>query len=193
MWPSELPELRRTSLALYNALDACARTLLESLARAFSLDEDAFSAMLLDGNSVLRALHYPPVPAGVDGLRAGPHEDINLITLLCEASDAGLEILTRRGEWLAVPAHPGEIVVDAGDMLARVTNDVIPSTTHRVITPPGTNERHRYSLPFFAHPDPDCDLSPHPAFVESGQAANHPPITAASFLEMRLKEIGLYD
>jgi isopenicillin N synthase-like dioxygenase len=217
IWPDSIPELRHTSLALYDALDACARALLESLALAFDLPGETFSAMLNDGNSILRALHYPPTdqpptdqpptdhpptdhpPAepivgesdDPKDQRAAPHEDINLITLLCEATDTGLEILTLDGHWLAVPAHPGEIIVDAGDMLSRVTDGVIPATTHRVVSSPETRDRHRYSLPFFAHPFPACDLSVHPSFVAPGARAKYAPITAAAFLNERLKEIGL--
>lgn len=198
VWPANIPELRAACLALYEALDACAGTLLESLALGFALPAETFSSMLRLGNSILRALHYPPLAAPGQGelgtgmaVRAASHEDINLITLLCEATDAGLEILTREGLWLAVPAHKGEIIVNAGDMLARVTNDVVPATTHRVVTPDSVSHRHRYALPYFAHPYPTCDLSVHPAFIEAEAPARYPPTTAAMFLEERLNEIGL--
>lgn len=197
IWPANAPALRSQSLALYAALDGCAATLLESLALGFELPIETFSAMLHEGNSILRALHYPPLSPPLSGsgtnkaIRAAPHEDINLITLLCEATDAGLEILTRDGAWLRVPALEGEIVVDAGDMLSRITNDVVPAATHRVVTPDAVRDRHRYSLPYFAHPYPDCDLSVHEAFVSAETPAKYPPITAAVFLEERLKQIGL--
>jgi isopenicillin N synthase-like dioxygenase len=198
VWPKDNAKLRTASLAIYEALDRCASELLESLALAFALPVQTFSQMLRDGNSILRSLHYPPLLGTAaadtwtgDGFRAAPHEDINLITLLCEATDPGLEILTRDGKWLAVPAHPGEIIVDAGDMLSRVTNNVIPSATHRVVSTAATTARHRYSLPYFAHPFPDCDLSVLHAFVEPGTDALYPPITAGTFLEERLREIGL--
>lgn len=199
VWPEVPTTLRAHSLALYDALDRCAATLLASLERSCALPPGTLSRMLVDGNSILRALHYPPVPpvppstAGAAGVRAAAHEDINLITLLCEATDAGLEIQGRDGSWLPVPALPGEIVVDAGDMLSRVTNDVIPATTHRVVTPEGSEQRDRYSLPFFAHPAPDCDLSVLPQFVPAGEAPKHAPITAGAFLQERLREIGLLD
>lgn len=195
IWPKDNAKLRTVSLALYEALDRCASELLDSLALAFDLPAQTFSQMLRDGNSILRALHYPPLAHSVastsEGFRAAPHEDINLITLLCEATDPGLEILTRDGKWLAVPAHPGEIIVDAGDMLSRVTNNVIPSATHRVVSTADTTARHRYSLPYFAHPFPDCDLSVLDAFVEPGAGPRYSPITAGAFLEQRLREIGL--
>lgn len=194
LWPNNADALRRACLDLHDALDRCAIALLESLALSFDLPQDAFARMLTDGNSILRALHYPPVVLQSEAaMRAAPHEDINLITLLCEATGDGLEILTREDEWLAVPAHPGEIIVDAGDMLSRITNDVVPSATHRVIAAPHTAEAHRYSLPYFAHPFPSCDLSVRDSFVEPGAQPKYPTITAAEFLTQRLREIGLID
>lgn len=194
VWPPDASDLFDACLELFDALDQCAASLLESLAISFELPRETFSSMLQDGNSILRALHYPPVVDQPEAaMRAAPHEDINLITLLCEATDTGLEILTRDGDWLAVPAHPGELIVDAGDMLSRVTNDVVPSATHRVVAAPHTAERHRYSLPYFAHPYPKCDLSVIDAFVDEGARPKHPPITAGAFLDERLREIGLID
>lgn len=193
-WPEGLPGLRRDAVALFRALEACAMRLLEALAESFGLERDRFSRMLEGGNSILRALHYPPVPpdAPPGSVRAAPHEDINLVTLLCEATDSGLEIRPPgAGEWLPVEVLPGQIVVDSGDMLSRITNDVVPATTHRVVNPRGADSRHRYALPFFAHPRPDCDLSVLPVFVTPERPARYPPITAGAFLAERLREIGL--
>lgn len=193
-WPAELPELRRDAVALFRALERCAVRLLAALEESFALPAGCLSGMVPGGNSILRALHYPPVPAdGPPGsVRAAPHEDINLVTLLCEATDAGLEIRPPGArDWLPVEVPPGQILADSGDMLARITNEVVPATTHRVVNPPGAAERHRYALPFFAHPRPGCDLSVLPAFVGPERPARHPPITAGDFLAERLREIGL--
>lgn len=192
VWPDEVADLRQPVSDLCAGLDACADALLRGLASAFGLGEAVFASMLRDGNSILRALHYPPVPEDVapQALRAAPHEDINLITLLFAASDAGLELQTNAGEWLAVDGQPGEIVVDTGDMLSRVTNGVLPATTHRVVNPRGRNVS-RYSLPYFAHPYPSCDLSVLPAFVSEDRPARFAPTTAQEFLTERLTEIGL--
>ena len=150
--------------------------------------------MAQDGNSILRLIHYPPlkkrfIPGAV---RAAEHEDINLITLLCEATSSGLEILTREGKWLAIEALKGQIVVDSGDMLSRVTNDVVPSTTHRVVNPPSAEKDEvRYSMPFFVHPYPDCVLAPLPQCETPDNPRKHAPITADAYLQQRLREIGL--
>jgi isopenicillin N synthase-like dioxygenase len=147
--------------------------------------------MATDGNSILRLLHYPPIPkdAPEGALRAAAHEDINLITILVAANGGGLELLDRDGRWLSVETEPDNLIVDAGDMLARVTNDVIPATTHRVINAPGSATTSRYSMPFFMHPHSDAILTCIPSC--KGAGAKYPDITADAFLKQRLKEIGL--
>jgi isopenicillin N synthase-like dioxygenase len=193
VWPSELPELKRVTTTLFSQLNTCVASILHALADYFELPRDTFSKMAVDGNSVMRAIHYPPLPADADprAVRAAAHEDINLITVLCEATSSGLELLTRSGEWMAIDALEGQIVVDAGDMLQRVTNYVIPATTHRVVNPPGDANLPRYSLPFFVHPYPECVLEALPCCVTPDNPAKYPPITADEFLNERLREIGL--
>jgi isopenicillin N synthase-like dioxygenase len=193
VWPAEIPELEPATRELYRRLEDCAAVLLEALAEHFDLPREIFASMMKNGNSILRVLHYPAVPGGVDpgSVRAAAHEDINLITLLCEATDSGLEILTRDGEWLPVAAGEGQIVVDAGDMLSRATNEVVPATTHRVVNPPSGEVRERYSMPFFVHPYSACPLDVMDRFVSPGRPAKYPPITAGAFLDERLREIGL--
>lgn len=192
VWPAEIPALREPSLRLYRSLERVAGTILRALAEHFGLPGETFAGMMQGGNSVLRVIHYPPVSPDFDpAVRAAPHEDINLITLLCEATGSGLEILTRDGVWLPVETGPGQIVVDAGDMLSRVTNGVVPATTHRVVNPKSSANRERYSMPFFVHPYPSCDLTVLDRFVTPDHPSRFPPITAGAFLEQRLREIGL--
>jgi isopenicillin N synthase-like dioxygenase len=192
VWPLEIPELREPTLRLYRRLEGVAANLLRALAEHFGLPRETFAAMMQVGNSTLRVIHYPPVDPELDpAVRAAAHEDINLITLLCEATDSGLEILTRDGSWMAVETGEGQIVVDTGDMLSRVTNGVIPATTHRVVNPPSALNRERYSMPFFVHPYPSCDLTVLDRFVSPESPPRFPPITAGAFLDQRLREIGL--
>jgi len=192
VWPEAIPEIHEPTVHLFRRLEETAATLLEALAEYFDLPRRQFADMAVNGNSLLRILHYPAVPKGIPAgaVRAAAHEDINLITLLCEATDSGLEIFTREGEWMAVETGPGEIVVDAGDMLSRHLNEVVPATTHRVVNP-GDTSRERYSMPFFVHPYSNADLTVHPRFVTEERPAKYPPITAGQFLEQRLIEIGL--
>jgi isopenicillin N synthase-like dioxygenase len=192
VWPQELPEIQQPTLRLYKSLERVAENLLRALAEYFELPRNRFSSMMDVGNSILRVIHYPPVkPEYAPAVRAAAHEDINLITLLCEATDSGLEILTREGEWMAVETGPGQIVVDAGDMLSRFTNEVVPATTHRVVNPAENAARDRYSMPFFVHPYSACDLTIEDRFVSEDNPPKYPPIAAGQFLEQRLREIGL--
>ena len=192
-WPEAVPSFAHCAPPLFDALEECSRVLLAALATAYDLPETVFADMVRNGSHVLRALHYPPVSrnARPGSVRAAPHEDINLITLLCRASEPGLEILRPDGRWMPVRAGRDEIVIDAGDMLARLTNGVIPATTHRVVNPPSLADRHRYSLPFFAHARPECDLSVLDPFQSDRRPARTPPISAGEFLQERLREIGL--
>lgn len=194
VWPSELDTFKANTTALFSALDSAAAVMLHALADYFKMPQNTFSDMAHDGNSILRIIHYPPlkdqfVPGGV---RAAEHEDINLITLLCESTSSGLEILTRQNEWIAVDALKGQIVVDSGDMLSRVTNEVIPSTTHRVVNPKSTEDDVvRYSMPYFVHPYPECSLRVLDQCVTPEKPRKFEDITADGFLKQRLREIGL--
>lgn len=190
IWPDAPAGFRETFTALFAALQHTGEIILEALAPELDLPKDHFAPLVADGNSVLRLLHYPPIPEGVDPacVRAAAHEDINLITLLVAAQGAGLELLDRDGTWLPIEADPNSIIVDSGDMLARMTNDVIPATTHRVVNPEGPNVS-RYSMPFFMHPNSDVSLKCLPSCV--GEGVKHPETTAGEYLAERLREIGL--
>ncbi|KEO84597.1 isopenicillin N synthase family dioxygenase [Tumebacillus flagellatus] len=192
VWPEEIPNFRKDSLSFYRELERVARNMLEALTIHFDLRQNFFSDMIHEGNSVLRMIHYPPLEPHMDpeAVRAAEHEDINLITLLCSATASGLELLTRDGEWLPVEAEENQIIVDAGDMLSRITNEVIPATTHRVVNPKGENTS-RYSMPFFVHPYSSCVLDVIPSCVTEENPQKYPAITAGGFLHQRLVEIGL--
>lgn len=193
VWPAELPQFKPVMLALYDQLNACAAQLLKACALYLSLPEGTFSGMAVNGNSILRIIHYPPVPQDRHpaSLRAAPHEDINLITLLCESTDGGLELLQNDSHWRPIHALGGQIVVDAGDMLQNVTNGLIKSTTHRVVNP-GNDRSRRFSMPYFVHARSEVNLTPLAECVKiSGGVGKFPPITAGEYLEQRIKEIGL--
>ncbi|NMF84951.1 isopenicillin N synthase family oxygenase [Nodosilinea sp. P-1105] len=190
-WPTEVPQFRPIMTRLYQQLLACAHGLLEACALYLGQPQSWLADMARGGNTILRLAHYPPIPLGAPAgsLRAAPHEDINLITLLCEATAPGLEILSHDGRWLPIQATPGQIVVDTGDMLQNLTNGLIKSTTHRVSNPRQGNQR-RLSMPFFVHPRPEIDLSPHAAFLErTGGQPRFPTMTAETYLNQRLAEI----
>ena len=193
LWPAEVAGFRRDVYGLYEALDRLGQDLLVSIAQFLKLPENYFANATRDGNSVLRLLHYPPTPPNPDGVRAEAHEDINAITLLLGAEEAGLQLLTREGEWLAVNPPPGALVVNIGDMLQRLTNHVLPSTSHRVVNPaPDRAHLPRYSIPFFLHFAPDFLIETLPSCITPDNPNRYPePITAQEFLYERLREIRL--
>lgn len=192
IWPDRPEGFKETFLELFQAFDDAGDRLLSAIARYLGLTPDWFDHAVRDGNSVLRLLHYPPVDENAPEVRAGAHEDINLITLLLGAEEAGLELLDRDGRWLPVKPPAGAMVVNVGDMLQRLTNHVLPSTTHRVVNPPPERRgKPRYSMPFFLHPAPDFLIKALPQCVTAENPEREPPITAHDYLHERLVEIGL--
>lgn len=195
VWPSEVPGFRETFEELYAAFDKAGGTVLRAIALHLGLAEDFFDPTVEDGNSVMRLLHYPPLDsAEAEGaIRAAAHGDINTITLLLGAEEAGLELLTRQGEWLAIDPPEGALVVNIGDMLDRLTNGKLRSTTHRVVNPKGeAAHRARYSMPFFLHFRPDYVIETLPGCIDSESNSDvPPPISSHEFLLQRLREINL--
>jgi len=194
LWPGRPEGFRETFTALFAGLEAVGARILSHIAVWLGLDRQWFEPAIRDGNSVLRLLHYPPVADAAEGaIRAGAHEDINLITLLLGAEEAGLELLTREGEWLEVAPPPGALVVNIGDMLQRLTNNVLPSTTHRVRNPVGERAHaSRYSMPFFLHLRSDFRFQTLHGCVSADNPDRYPErITADDYLQERLREIGL--
>jgi isopenicillin N synthase-like dioxygenase len=192
-WPDELDAFKPAMLGLYRSLEGVARDMLEVIARYLGESPDLLSSLAKDGNSILRSLHYPPmmdVPMVEGAVRAAAHEDINLITLLVTSSHSGLEILRRDGRWLSVNAEPGEIIMDSGDMLGRITNNTIAATTHRVVNP-NEDRSERFSMPFFVHPRPEAILRVLDSCRGEGMPDPVPDITGYAFLRERLDEIGL--
>jgi isopenicillin N synthase-like dioxygenase len=188
IWPAEVPAFQPAITALYQALDAAGLRMLRAIAVHLELAPDFFDDPVRDGNSVLRLLHYPPVPAHTAGaIRAGAHEDINVITLLLGAEEAGLQLLGKDGQWRQIDAPPGSLVCNVGDMLQRLTGHRLPSTTHRVVNPSPERMGHaRYSTPFFLHFRPDYLIEAMP-----GGPVHEAPITADAYLRQRLHEIKL--
>jgi isopenicillin N synthase-like dioxygenase len=130
--------------------------------------------------TLLRVIHYPPMKGNEEegAIRAAAHEDINLITLLCSATAAGLEVKDLAGNWHSVPCDPGSIAINAGDMLQMASHGYYKSTTHRVVNPMGSDAKlPRYSMPLFLHPRTDVVLAE--------------GVTAGQYLKQRLTELGL--
>ncbi|MBA2249001.1 MAG: isopenicillin N synthase family oxygenase [Chitinophagaceae bacterium] len=177
----------------YRAFEKSGKSLLQAIAIYLSLDENYFDNYVEQGNSIVRAIHYPPIThEPKSAIRAEQHEDINLITLLVGASAGGLEILTKANEWVGVTSLPDQIVVNVGDMLQRLTNNKLKSTTHRVVNPPRVLwHTSRFSIPFFLHPKSAMNLSCLADCIDEGHPKLYQDITAGEYLDERLREIGL--
>jgi isopenicillin N synthase-like dioxygenase len=189
----ETPEFSDLSKKLYQAFEKSAAALLRAIALYLDLDENYFEDKIKDGNSILRSIHYPPITEEPrSAIRAEQHEDINLITLLVGASAGGLQVLRKDGAWLDVKPGHQEIVINVGDMLQRLTNNYLKSTTHRVINPP-KEQWHvpRLSIPFFMHPVSKMDLTCLDNCVTEERPLKYEPISAGEYLDERLREIGL--
>jgi isopenicillin N synthase-like dioxygenase len=189
----EVPAFSPTLKNAYQNFEKSGKALLQAIALYLGLDEHYFDEFVHNGNSILRAIHYPPISGEPkSAIRAEQHEDINLITLLVGASADGLQILTKQNEWVGVTSLPEQIVVNVGDMLQRLTNNKLRSTTHRVVNPPrelwGTS---RFSIPFFLHPKGSMDLTCLEGCINEKSPKAYEDATAGEYLDERLREIGL--
>jgi len=196
IFPKEIPDFEKYTLEAYKTLENAGRYMLRAIALYLGLNEFYFDDKIHHGNSILRPIHYYPItdPDSVpeDAVRSAEHEDINLITLLMGASAEGLQVLNKQGVWIPITALPEQIVVNVGDMLQRLTNNVLKSTTHRVVNPPKEKMMEpRYSIPFFLHPRSEMDLTCLPSCCTESNPKSYPDITAGDYLNERLREIGL--
>ena len=192
-WPKEVAHFKHSVQSLYSALDSLGQTLLQVVALHLGLEDDYFADSVNHGEALLRILHYPPLlDSNAPNVRAAAHEDINLLTLLVGSEQAGLEVLSRQGEWVPISIIEGTIICNVGDMLQRITNRQLPSTTHRVVNPKGADAKtSRYSIPFFIHPHPEMRLDCLPQCVDEDHPRAFEPCSAGEYHEQRLREIGL--
>lgn len=189
----EIPNFNSVGMEAYKMLEKTAIYVLRALALYIGLDEMYFDKYVINGNSILRPIYYPPIIGEPKGaVRAAAHGDINLITLLMGASSAGLEVQNKKGDWIPVTSLPEQLVVNVGDMLERLTNNKLRSTIHRVVNPPREDwEKPRYSIPFFTHPISEMKLNCLPECVDETRLKVYDDITAGEFLNERLRELGL--
>ena len=190
---NQIPAFNPTMEAAYRAFEKSGTALLQAIALYLGLDEHYFDNYVYNGNSILRSIHYPPITSEPkSAIRAEQHEDINLITLLVGASADGLQILTKQNEWVGVTSLPEQIVVNVGDMLQRLTNNKLRSTTHRVVNPPRELwHTSRFSIPFFLHPKSSMSLQCLASCIDDAHPKAYEDATAGEYLDERLREIGL--
>ena len=185
--------LDATVKSAYEKLEMVGQNLMRAIALHLNLSEDFFDAHLNQGHSIFRAIHYPGQESPVvEGIRAAAHEDINLITLLMGASAEGLELLNKDDQWVPIHVTSEVLVINVGDMLQRLTNNLLRSTTHRVVNPPAEKcHLPRFSMPFFVHPAEDMPLNCLDFCVNEENPKAYDDMTAGAYLHERLVEIGL--
>ena len=189
----EIPGFNEIFEQVYRAFENSGKVILQAISLYLGLNEFYFDDYITNGNSILRAIHYPPITVEpVSAIRAEQHEDINLITLLVGASADGLQILTKQNEWIPVTSLPEQIVVNVGDMLQRFTNNKLCSTTHRVVNPEKALwHTSRFSIPFFLHPKSSMSLRCLDSCIDEKHPKFYNDATAGEYLDERLREIGL--
>lgn len=190
IWPKDFDEFKEIMTALYAQLDICSFQLARACALYLGEPDDLFLSMIRDGETILRVINYPPIPADANpaSLRAAAHEDINFFTILCESTDEGLELKKPDGTWLPIHALSGQVIVDTGDMMQNITNGFLKSTTHRVVNP-NNSRSQRFSMPFFVHARPDTSLKPLASCVaKTGGKPLFPDWTVHDYFWQRTQE-----
>ena len=190
---SEIKNFNKIGMEAFRNLEKTAIYVLRALALYIGLNEFYFDNYVINGNSILRPIHYPPIIGEPKGaVRAAEHGDINLITLLMGASASGLEVQNKEGKWIPVTALPEQLVINVGDMLQRLTNNKLRSTIHRVVNPPKEDwGKSRFSIPFFTHPKSNMDLICLDKCIDEEHPKLYEDITAGEYLNERLRELGL--
>ena len=189
----ELPNFNEIGRKVFSILENTGIDILRALALHLNLPENYFDSKVKGGNSILRAIHYPPITTEPKGaVRAAAHGDINLITILMGASASGLEVQTRSGNWIPVTALPNQVVINIGDMMSRLTNNKLHSSIHQVVNPPKEQwSKPRFSIPFFMHPRSEMSLNCLSSCINKDNPKQYNDITAGDFLNERIKELGL--
>lgn len=157
--------------------------IMQSVLDYLGCDPHLYDARLTRTNFGQRLNYYPPVRAEDEALGAGRllgHEDVDLFTFLPAPRVEGLQVLNRANmRWIRLQAPRGSIILNTGDYMQRITNDRLPSTTHRVSVPRGPSARGsvRVSIPMAIYVWEDEILEVLPGLTPP----RYPPISAIEF------------
>ncbi|MEV7828605.1 isopenicillin N synthase family dioxygenase [Microbacterium enclense] len=190
-WPDEAPAFEPAVTAYYDEARRVARTLTRVFAAALRVPDDFFEGITGHSIDVLRMNNYalPPgsIELGAELTGMGEHTDFGLVTVLWADRVAGLQVLGLDGSWNDVAPAEGALLVNLGDVAARLTNDKWLSTLHRVKPPviDGTIERRR-SAAFFHDGNADAVIAPLPHFVTPDAPAVYDPVTVREHITAKL-------
>src|SRR5688572_18984646 len=191
---SAVPGITKVLYAFHEAIADLQRRFLHVIAEGIGCHETFFDDMVKDGPTLTRAIRYPPmgeVPGDDPYEWAGQHGDINLITALPRATAPGLQVRVDGG-WVDAVPPAGQVIINTGIMLERLTNGQIPIGWHRVVAAPGY-DGERYSVVQFCHPRPWTVLAPVPSCCTPEQPQRFAAISAADALDEVLYEINLVE
>ena len=188
-WPDWIPGFRPLFEELYEAFSRCGDTLISAVAEAYGLDPVYVNKLKDRGNSILRAIHYPPVLSGTSAMRAAPHTGINLLDILPPSTVSGLQFCTPDGRWVVPDRFERQwMTVNVGEMLSYLTGGHLPPTLHRVVNDQdGSDLRDRYTIAYFYHANHTVSLNPLPD--DNGVSA--PSRLGGEWVLERIREIGL--
>lgn len=188
LWPDEdqVPGFKGTIYAYHEAMKQLSRLLLSGIALSLELPRDYFDTKMLDPISIQRLLYYPPQTGQIDAriIGIGAHSDYGNLTILAQDAIGGLQVLNRDRQWIEAQPIPGTFVVNIGDLVQRLTNDLYQATLHRVVN---TSGRARYSLPFFVEADHDAVFAPLPSCIGTDNPARYGPVTCGDYMYSRYK------
>jgi isopenicillin N synthase-like dioxygenase len=199
-WPDKFDaqgeEFTKTMRVFFDMCKDLHIEVMRAIALGMGLDVHFFDSFTDRGDNTLRLLHYPPVPKSVfrnnpGQVRAGEHSDYGSITLLFQDNVGGLEVQSPKGTFVRATPIENTIVVNAGDLLSRWSNDEIKSTKHRVVQPPAKpgeeSETYpaRYSVAYFCNPNFDRHIEALPnTWEETGK--KYEGINSGEYLVQRL-------
>ncbi len=185
-WPDAMPNFGRLTYDYHEQMVGLARTMLRGIALSLDLDEDYFAPKTKAPISIQRMLHYPPQEKVVDEsvMGIGAHTDYGNLTILAQDDVGGLQVMNRDGDWVQAPPIPGTFVINIGDLIQRLTNDVYLANLHRVIN---TTGRERYSIPFFLDADYDAVFAPLESCITPDNPRTYDPVTCGEHKFSRFK------
>ncbi|MBD6619324.1 isopenicillin N synthase family oxygenase [Komarekiella sp. 'clone 1'] len=187
-WLQSQPEFREVMLQFFAACHTSTLKVLEALAIALKLPESYFAELHSEQNHAMGLHHYPGTsePPKTQDIQLGEHTDGNTITYVFQHEVEGLEICTKTGERIPVPLIPDTVVVMAGEILQRWTNDKVYATKHQVAIPFASQHiQPRYSFAFFASPNNDAEIACPESCLGANETAKYPPIITSEFYTQR--------
>ncbi|WP_291730809.1 2-oxoglutarate and iron-dependent oxygenase domain-containing protein [Leisingera sp. F5] len=186
-WPTARPGFQHAVYSYHQEMKGLAQRLMQAIAVSLDLEADFFAPKMQDPITIQRLLHYPPQQGQIDEsvMGIGAHTDYGSLTILAQDDVGGLQVMNRDGDWIEGPPIAGTFVINIGDLIQRLTNDLYLANLHRVVNASG---RERYSIPFFIDADADAVVQPLDRCVSAENPARYVPVTCGAHKFSRFKD-----